>query len=90
MTLAIKNRLQVWKVVGVLLLAVALSLSAQQADFDAAAAENAATGRERLTQASADVPEPSQPLHHVRCPRCRQRYVSRRFQPGRSDHGILQ
>jgi hypothetical protein len=62
MTLAIKKRLQVWKVVGVLLLAVALSLSAQQADFDAAAAENAATGRERLTQASADVPSRVSPF----------------------------
>jgi hypothetical protein len=52
------NRQQVWKVVGVLLLAVGLQLYAQQADLDAAAAAKAAAGREALTRAHADVPGP--------------------------------
>ena len=62
MTLAIMNRPQVWKVVGVPLLAVGLQLFcgmqlyAQQANFTAASASKAEAGREALTYALADVP----------------------------------
>ena len=56
MTLAIMNRLQVWKVVGVLLLAVGSQLYAQHADLDAFATLKVAAGREALTPALADVP----------------------------------
>jgi hypothetical protein len=58
MTLAIMNRQQVWKVVGVLLLAVGLQLYAQQADIDAAAAAKARAGREALTHAPIDFQAP--------------------------------
>jgi len=64
MTLAVMNREQVWKVVGVLLLAVGLQLfcglqlCAQQADLDADAAAKAAADREALTRAPAAVPGP--------------------------------
>jgi hypothetical protein len=58
MTLAIMNRQQVWKVVGVLLLAVGLQLYAQQADIDAAAAAKARAGREALTHAPIDSQAP--------------------------------